>query len=203
MKLQQFLLHPLAPHLGKRYSFALVPRLTDSLLHHVLVKSFSFYFFACTWAIWPKFFLQPRILNSLAFCILCAFFFLFGSMPLRSTRFGARKILLQRLMKYFSVISIILHEYILKLRTTFYLIRIQVIIACKHKQELLPEFLPFDGCAVFTLRMPEEVSCIEIRMSNTANCSFDLLEFMINSYIHSIEFGLEVSKTSPRFSILS
>ena len=129
MKLHQFLLHPLAPHLGERYSFALVPRLTDFLLHHVLVKSFSFYFFACAWAFCRKFFLQPRILNSLAFCILSAFF-LFGSTPLRSTRLGAREILLQRLMKYFSVITFIFLDYILKFRTTFHWIRIQVIIAC-------------------------------------------------------------------------
>ena len=51
--------------------------------------------------------------------------------------------------------------------------------------------------------MPGEVSCIVIRMSNPPNCSFDLLVFMIDSYIHSIEFGSEVSKASARFSILS
>ena len=51
--------------------------------------------------------------------------------------------------------------------------------------------------------MPEEVSCIVIRMSISKNCCFYLLVFMIDSYIHSIEFGSEVSKASPRFSILS
>ena len=51
--------------------------------------------------------------------------------------------------------------------------------------------------------MPEEVSCIVIRMSNPTNSSFYFCEFMIDSYFLSIEFGLEVSKDSPRFSILS
>ena len=39
-------------------------------------------------------------------------------------------------------------------------------------------------------------------MSNPTNSSFVLLEFMIDSYFHSIEFGLEVSKASLRFFIL-
>ena len=129
MTLHQFLLHPIAPHLGQRYSFALVARLTDFLLHHVLVTSFYFYFIACACAIWRNFFLKPRILNSLTFCILNAFF-LFVSSPLRSTRLGARKILLQRLMKFFFVFTIIFLEYILKFRTTFHWICIQLIIAC-------------------------------------------------------------------------
>ena len=51
--------------------------------------------------------------------------------------------------------------------------------------------------------MLEEVSCIVIRMSIPTNSSIDLLEFMIDSYFHSIDFGLEVSKSSPRFSIVS
>ena len=50
--------------------------------------------------------------------------------------------------------------------------------------------------------MAEEVSCIVIRMSNPTNSSFDLLEFMIDSYFHYIEFGFDVSKASPRFSII-
>ena len=43
-----------------------------------------------------------------------------------------------------------------------------------------------------------EVSCIVIRMSNPTNSSFDLLDFMIDSYFHSIKFGLEVSIASPQ-----
>ena len=46
--------------------------------------------------------------------------------------------------------------------------------------------------------MPEEVSCIVIRMSNAKNSSFNLLEFMNDSYFLSIKFGLEVSKASPQ-----
>ena len=50
--------------------------------------------------------------------------------------------------------------------------------------------------------MPEEVSYIVIRTSNPTNSSFDLLEFMIDSYFNSIEFGFEVSKANPIFFIL-
>ena len=179
-----------------------MPRLTDFLLHHVLVRSFSFYFFACAWAIWRKFFLQPSILNTFSFCILSAFFS-FGSTALRSIKLSARNIPLQRLMKYFSIITIILLEYILRFRTTFHWIRIQVIISCIRTRRTSTRVFPFDDCADYTLGIPEEVSCIVIRMSNPTNSSFDLLEFMIDSYFHSFEFGLEVSKSSKRFSILS
>ena len=44
----------------------------------------------------------------------------------------------------------------------------------------------------------EEVSCIVISMSIPTNSSFDLLEFMIDSYFHSIVFGLQDSKASPQ-----
>ena len=35
-------------------------------------------------------------------------------------------------------------------------------------------------------------------VEHPTNSSFDLSEFIIDSYFHSIEFGLEVSKGSPR-----
>ena len=141
MTVHQFLLHPLAPHLGQRYSFALVPRLTDFFLNHVLVRSFSFYFFLVLGLFGASFFLQPSILNSFAFFILSSFF-LFGSTPLRYTRLGARKIQLQRPMKYFPVITIIFLEYILKFRTTFHWIRIQVIIPCIRTKKNFNPSLP-------------------------------------------------------------
>ena len=105
-------------------------------------------------------------------------------------------------MKYFSVIPIISLEYILKFRTTFHRIRIQVIIACIcTNKNFIPSF-PFDDCVGYTLGMSEEDSCIVIRMSNPTNSSFYLLEFMIDFYFYSIEFGSEVSKASPIFFIL-